>query len=251
MENRGQITIFVIIAIVLVAAILVFFGIRQGVFSSSDQSGLSAENSEARIASEGLEGCAKSATQEALITIGERGGYFNAPNRTSNFGDDFLSYHYYSGEFQNPTLSLVESELAKYVDFVLPFCAYDLNNTAHASFNFKDVKTKAKINAQNVVFDIQVSGTYTKGNVTSILRPFSVKQPSYLSTIISYTDYIALLTKQDPTRLCASCLSEEAQKKGLYLEIVDYAPGERLFDIAENKSNVEGYLFRFVNKYTK
>ncbi|MGK0209286.1 MAG: hypothetical protein ACI83O_000558, partial [Patescibacteria group bacterium] len=110
-SSRGQVTLFVIIGVAIVVLIIGFFTLR-GTVDVGDVAG-SGEVYSAVL------GCVDDITSEAVLAIGESGGYFNSPELVN---DQYIAYHFVQSEGYFPQLSLIESELADYVEVMLYFC---------------------------------------------------------------------------------------------------------------------------------
>ena len=103
--KKGQVTIFIIIAIVLIgviaggtflvsqnkkAASLEYFA------SSSIKPTLNSINSR-------IIDCSEETSKQALDRIGLQGGYYNKPQVSEDLDSSFIPYYYYEGQYLIPT----------------------------------------------------------------------------------------------------------------------------------------------------
>jgi hypothetical protein len=86
MKNRGQVTLFVIVAIVIVSAILVFFLWLQPTYLSELGGRL------------GFEGCVEDVVEQAIDELAPRAGFVN-PGFTYFYGGEEFTYLCYTNEF--------------------------------------------------------------------------------------------------------------------------------------------------------
>ena len=86
MKNRGQVSVFVIVAIVIVAAIVVFFLWVQPTYLSEVGGRL------------GFEGCVEDAVEQAIGELGPRAGFVN-PGFTYLYGGEEFTYLCYTAEY--------------------------------------------------------------------------------------------------------------------------------------------------------
>lgn len=116
MNKRGQITIFIILALIIVVIIAIFFLLKFGsqpivqIFDEKDPQG-------------SIETCTRQAVEEALERIGEHGGDIE-PGFSVQYKNDLIVYTCYSGEnyqpcsYQRPLL--VEHIEKEITDFITP-----------------------------------------------------------------------------------------------------------------------------------
>lgn len=86
MKKRGQVTIFIILGIVIIAAVLVFFFWIRPTYISEKSGALS------------FEGCVKTAVQNSIIELEKNAGYIN-PEFTYNNKGEKIAYLCYTNEY--------------------------------------------------------------------------------------------------------------------------------------------------------
>ncbi len=86
MEKKGQVTIFIILGIVIVAAVLVFFLWAQPTYFSEGSGGL------------GFEGCVGDAIEQGIEQLESTSGFINPEFAFSHQGEA-LAYLCYTNEF--------------------------------------------------------------------------------------------------------------------------------------------------------
>ena len=89
--KRGQLTLFVIAAIFIVGAIILFFTLRTGIISPLNQEAQNVHNF--------VQDCIEQEGVEMIYTIGERGGYVFTLNFSTESG---VSFYYSDGESHMP-----------------------------------------------------------------------------------------------------------------------------------------------------
>ena len=142
-EEKAQVTIFIIIAIVIIALIAVFLLAKENLLDFGKE----------KIAPEVkpiysfVEECVKSTGENAVYYIGQTGGYFTAPNESTDFG---IAYYYDKGNNYMPSKEKIEQELGSYVDFMLFFCVKGFEDFSDFQVKQEDSKTKAKISEGKV-----------------------------------------------------------------------------------------------------
>lgn len=94
MEKRGQVTLFIIIAIIIIAVILIFIYSRQTVFLPTTQENLNAELNKFE---KNMVECLDESSKDSLELIGRQGGYIIVPEGTYRlYNDTRISYLCYN-----------------------------------------------------------------------------------------------------------------------------------------------------------
>lgn len=88
-QKRGQVTIFIILAVIIVTAIIVFFSYSKLDFSTSSQKGLY------------IESCIENELQDFLAELALNAGQIN-PSFTTMYMDENISIICYTGEYHKP-----------------------------------------------------------------------------------------------------------------------------------------------------
>ncbi len=171
MNKRGQITIFVIVALVIAGGIIVYFFLRD---SLSDTTNVSQE---LEPVFSFYRGCIEQETQAAIALAGSQGGYVEVPEYTPgseyapfasqlNFLGFPVPYWYYvSGngviKEEIPSKSIMEEQIARFIEEGLRVC--DLRRFVQEGYetDVSDPEVSVKIEDEkvivNVVSDISVS----------------------------------------------------------------------------------------------
>ena len=174
--KKAQITIFIVIAIILVAAILSLFILKRQIFPTS-ATGIPQELSPF---AESYSSCLKLLGQDATQLIGQHAGYITLPEKDSGssfmpFGNylNFLGtnipyWFYISGnnleKQQIPTIGLMEQQIEEYVLENINDCDYIITEYSLQGF---EIEKKATAKARASIKDDYISLTVT--------RPLNVK----------------------------------------------------------------------------
>ena len=90
MDKRGQITVFVILGIVIVAIIVLLFAFRKDIIPTSSQTGI---NSEMKAAKQMITDCLEKSATAPVEKIAMQGGYLSpAPSTFRLWNDTQISY---------------------------------------------------------------------------------------------------------------------------------------------------------------
>ncbi len=198
-NNKGQVTIFIILAIVVVAVVFLFFMLRsQGIVP--DIGGGKEINPESF-----LETCLKDKVREGLQMISEQGGSINPElNLKFKFQEEGyykdISYLCYTESYykpcinQNPVLiNSMEDEIKDYISQDVEFCFDDLTTTLQDQGYVVEVRKKGfnvNLIPVEIRVDIDAEITLTKTDVSSIQDDFSFRIPSRIYELSSLAQEI-------------------------------------------------------------
>jgi len=252
--KRGQVTVFILIGI-LIIGIMVGAGyfINSKAKEKSDLEFFS--QTEIKLQTDNIQSnifeCTNQVTQAALNTIGLQGGYYNQPENTLNFENNFLPYYYNQGKITMPSKEEINNQLSDFLNKNLKSCLDDLN-FPNFELIYKIPKTKTFIKEQEVLFeiDLPISIKHQDKILKLELNDYPVSQPSALSNILEVATFITNSHKTDSKTYCITCVAELAKQKQVYIQTTNLNDNSVLVIIGENKTSEQPYLFNFLNKYT-
>ncbi len=257
MEKRGQTTIFIILAIVVVIAIVLgSYTVMQNKKTSEDREFFESLQNKPTIEKIQLEvqDCLEETSKDALDKIGVQGGFYKKPLSSSDYFDlewAFVPYYYNQGKYSMPLTSKIETELSFYVEDKINNC---LGETEYPEFDvsYRNPDVKTTISNKEVMFEIDHPVKIEKDEHTLIYQTeeHPVKIPSALKEILEIANFITESHKDDPAMYCISCVGEMAEERDVYVDIINFRENEMLVIISENRTSSEPYSFEFLNKYT-
>ncbi len=244
-KEKGQVTIFIIIAIVIIALIAVFLLAKENVLDFGKE----------KIAPEVkpiysfVEECVKTTGENAVYYIGQTGGYFVIPNSSTDFG---IAYYYDKGNNYMPSKEKIEEELGSYVDFMLFFCVKEFEDFGDFQVEQNEVKTKAKISEGKVIFNVEYPLKVSKGDKTYNFKKFQGETLVRLEQVYALAYNITQEQMKTKNNICISCIYELAREKELFVEMNEHPDNQTIvFTIRDEKSEIlkGDYRFNFANKY--
>lgn len=241
---KAQISIFIIIAIIIVAIIAVFFIAG----NSLKLSGGNVDPTAAPVYSL-VDSCGKQTLEDAIYYIGQSGGYFNIPNETTETG---ISYYFYNEKNIMPSKEKVETEISSYINNMMFLCTKDFSDFPDLQIKEDAITSKVDIEDDYVKVDINYPITITKDKKTYSIKNFDdIKFPVRLGVIYSVANMSIAEQLLHPKQICISCVNNLAVEKNLYIEINEYDNQTDIFTIIDKNSTVlnESYRFNFANQY--
>jgi len=239
--GKGQVTLFVVIAVLFVAIV--------GIVFLATQKKLSREIPEIKPIKAFIDNCLDSTAEDALIFTGQQGGYYDIPKNSI----DSYVYYFYNNKSFIPSKQKIESEISLYVNEMLPFCTQ--NFVEFPDFKIEadpySVKTKTIILGDKVRFIIKWYVSIKKADIKYQLEEFSSEIKSRLNTIYNVAQNITSEQLKDPSSICLSCLTRLGIENDLYIDMENYDDDTVIFTIKDNQTLIKNqpYKFVFANKY--
>ncbi len=188
-NNRlGQITIFIIIAIVIVAGVVVFFAVRSVTTETIDK--------DMKPVYDYYLSCIEENAKQGISLLGEQGGYIEVPNfvpgsqympfssQLDFFGQPVAYWMYVSGnnilKEQVPTKTGMQTQLNKYVKDRLKNCDFSEFNLQGYGIEIQEGSVSSSINDLNVALSVDNRIVITFENKTASLSSHKISVDSKL-----------------------------------------------------------------------
>ena len=241
MEKRGQVTIFIVVAIIIIGAVGLYFSLRGGL----KQQVLSPETEGVYLF---VQSCIEETGEDAVHNIGQNGGYFLAPEFSTSGG---IPYYYSEGKNYMPSKERVGAEVSRYVNEMLFFCTRNFIDFPDFDISQEGVKTETRIGDNKIILNVEYPLRIIKGESTSIIREFNnIEIPVRLGIVYDSIGSIIQnqLTHED---ICLSCILDIALENDLYVDMLDYDEETLIFVIRDktSKINEKDFEFIFANRY--
>ncbi len=162
--KRGQVTLFIILAIIIVGGFSVFLIFKENIFPTNIPT-----NFQAPYAS--YLSCLESITREGILLIGDNGGYIEKPDFVAGsvytpfssqldfFGNGIPYWLYLSnnGSFieQVPEKNKMEIQLEKYIKDRMEYCSFDSFKEGGYDIFVENGEVFVKIDKENVFVEVQ------------------------------------------------------------------------------------------------
>ncbi len=180
-KKRGQIAVFVIVGIVLIIIIGVFFLLRNNL---SKEKGI---DSQADSISSFVESCIEQTSNDAILHISKRGGYFIAPKGSIH---NKIPYYYNKEKNLMPLKERIEDELSLYMDNMLFFCIKNFVDFPDFDVRHGEVESDVKIYDEKIVFEIKYPLSFSKGENSYVFEDFDFEVDVKLGMIYNVIEQI-------------------------------------------------------------
>ena len=233
-DKRGQITIFIIVAILLIAVAVLFF-----VFRSSLGFGQSSLDPETEKVFLFVQDCTQRTFKDSLYNIGQRGGYYTPQTLINSNG---VPYYIYKGKVYYPTLENVSKEIESYVDANIDYCLGEFKE--FPQYNISKGKENSKVNIKEKEIDLEMNYPITIHRVEekTDIETFKVNAYSRLKEMHDFAGKI--IGNYSTDGLCLSCIQEISEKQNFKVEISNDNEGITI-GIIDQTPKAENYEFKF------
>ncbi|TKJ17775.1 hypothetical protein CEE44_04550 [Candidatus Woesearchaeota archaeon B3_Woes] len=177
LNKRGQVTIFIIIGIIIIAS-LIFFSMQTDLTMRGDVWIEETSKIPADVIpiKNYVDNCIKDIVEDEVIWLSLQGGYYNV---VDGYDYEFIEipFYFYLGESKFPSKSVIEREFSKYMEDKLPECINDFESFREIGY---------EINAGSISVDTSLGKMLNM----KVKYPISVKKQESKTDIKSfYLDY--------------------------------------------------------------
>ena len=243
LTKRGQITIFIIISILIVAVVVLFFSLRG---TLQKEKPVSPETAEIQ---NFVQGCLDESLESVVFKVGENGGYYFPPKVST----PVLEVPYYIKDNNNlmPKKEDIEKEISKYVSRELVLCLGDFALLPEYQITKGQIITETKIEPERVLVEMNYPLTIIKGDAKSKIEDFNSEVPVRLGIVYDAVGEFIEKNLETPGGFCVSCLLEITAEKDLYVNVFDSDDRTKIFIITDYNSiiNKKEFVYVFANEY--
>lgn len=245
MLKKGQVSVFIIVAVAIVFVVLVYLGVN-GNLKIDDK-----VDPEIEPIYDYVQECLHQVGEEGIYYVGQTGGYFGTAEISYQ---DTIAYYLYDNQNYMPLKENIEKELQSYVNFAMPFCLNHFDNFKDFEISSGEIVSKASIENEKVSFDVDYSLDIRKGDNSYSLKNFKTTVDSRLGTIYDAIEEFMQEQMKKTDGVCLGCMYEISEKYGVYFNILDTEQDNTVMIVVRDEQIGlfnEEYVFYFINKLEK
>jgi len=243
MKKGGQITVFFIIAILLIIStgIVLVVTNKVSIPSIGSSRHLSPEFEEIEST---MKSCVKQRAIDAIRLVGIQGGYTTLTRDYLETNLTNVAYGYYEGKNTLPRLEVIEKEISNYVKDTIPYC---LNPEDFSEYNITLSKSSAETKIKDGLVDVTglISISIKKQERSLIAdRKYSSEIPINLKEIIKIAEKTINKIIEDPEYIPVGYLAET----DFFIIVLPIDEKRYIIGITQNKTetNIEGVPYTFL-----
>jgi len=235
-NKRGQVTLFIIIAIIIVAVALVWIFLWSPV--KSQREGLDKQATDVR---DYVSLSLKNSLENALAIVGLQGGFISPEKPFIQYDNLTVAYWLYNNTGHWPEIEDIEKELDKFVLSSLPSCDKIKENFQLKKIECGNAEAKIIIQNNSIVTYVNYSISVTDKTTIKIKPDYQYKLE------INFSEYYKIGMYILKNYNCLTCLGKKAVEENLTIRQIDM--GDTLFNfIIDDKIKLAGmqeYILQF------
>lgn len=247
MKKRGQVTIFIIIAILIIGGVALFFTFR-GTLQRPE-----VVSPEVAPIANFVQECLDDVSEEVIYRVAEGGGYYYPLNKLST-EDLGIAYYIMGNKNYMPSKQRIEQEISKYVSINVLECTKNFEAFSNYKINQGKIITNAEILEDSIKINMNYPLVILKENSSYRINEFEVEVFTPFGTLYdSVNEYVEEELALSRGGICISCLLNITQKYNVYADIVTTEDGSVIFFFTNQDSYDIDYekalKYVFANKY--
>lgn len=229
MKKKAQITIFIIIALVILVSGLIYMGLsRKGIKNQKD---IIIENKDVY---NFVKTCSENSLKKIVYLIGIRGGYMFEPENSNDFG---LPYYYINGKNTIITKQDLKKKIEFYFNYELNSCLNNFKDFPNKKISSGEINSEIEIKDEKLVLNLEYPLSISQGNKTSLIENFDdIEVPIRLGKIYNLSNEI-INNDIKGDELCLSCIYKKALKENLFIDVFEYNK-DYIFSIKDNSTQL-------------
>jgi hypothetical protein len=234
MKNKGQITVFIILGLIIMFTIGLFLFVESNFLLDDleyDQENTGSSFSQSTSVQLFFESCLEDQLAESIDEIALNGGYYESSDEllVDDFDlvyYDFLPYYYLDYSYNVISQNQIELELAKALTINIGPCLNFSSFPYVVESNLDDLEISTDISEGFVKANVKIPISVEAESLTSNMESFEVEVESSLYKLYNLAQEISLQQEEDVDQICLTCfandsISKEVEWTGFDLENLD------------------------------
>jgi hypothetical protein len=243
MKKKGQLTIFIIVAIVIIGIVALFFVFRDkfGGENTTNLQGAAITNF--------VQECIDETLEKTVYDVAKNGGYSGYSYLSRETTESGIGYYLFDGKNHFPSKEIVENQMEEYFRVNFFLC------TTHFS-DFKDygveegyLDVHITIEEDKVLLNAEYPLTIRQGKNSMMVEDFDSEISSRLN--VMYDSVSSFMEQQKSVQgICLGCF-ELAVQNDIYIDMENFYDGSVVFNFTDKyeELNNKPIVWVFANKY--
>ena len=238
-NKRGQITIFIVIALVIIGMAVLFFFIQENVMERIGENTIDSRADEVFLF---VQDRLEQVSVDGIYAIGLQGGYYIPPDLSIEYG---IPYYYYENQNYMPSKLEIGEEISSYINTNLPFCINDFSTFTDLTIRHEELNPSVEIGKGKIITKLDYSLRVIENETSTLFDEFSIDIPVRLGTVYDSIEKIMedQMTHND---ICLSCILDISLENDLFVDISNYDEETVIFVFKDENSKINNDTFEFV-----
>ena len=239
-SKRSQVTIFIVIALIVVIGIVLYIVVRGGLGGRVDPAFAPVHDF--------VVGCLEESVDESVKGISLGGGYNEVEGASYLLSD--VPYYFSNGKVNIPDKKKVEEEFNDYIKESMVICINEFGSIQEQGFTieYNEMRVDTKLGDEiEVRIDYPISAS--KGEASSSFRKFKVEKNFNFNRIMKLVDEFKKEHQENPNFIPVSFLSLFAEREGFTFDLIYTGESEVVYSFLINDVYESPILFNFAALY--
>lgn len=249
-KKKGQVTIFIIISILIIAGVVLFFTLKEDTNISERES--IEVDPEIEPIYNYIQSCLDSASEDVVYAVGIGGGYYDIKEKesTQRLG---VTYHLNENKNLVPSKKEIESEISKNTEIQTQNCSSDLDSEfTDYQIKQKNISVETTIKQEEVLIEADFPLLIKKGDSIYEIRKFRKIIPVKFGTIHEASSEFIQEEEESQEGIFVSSMTGIASKHSLEFNVfqIDKEGEDFIFMVTpEGEINNKTFIYSFAIKY--
>jgi len=233
MKKKGQLTLFIVVGIVIVVAIVAFFMIPK------DFGGKTGYSEDVEPIANFIQNCLEDVSIESIPAVSKTGGFYPNPP-TESIMD--IPYYVYEGENRMPTKDQLSTSISNYIDEMVEDCLNNYETFKDYNILPGEKSSKIEIGKEDIIIQYTYKHTIEKDNKKDTIGSFTFEIPSRLGILYDSAEY--LVNDQLPLQsgTCLNCVIDLTKTNSVSIITTGLEDGTVIYSIKDETIETENPL---------
>jgi len=244
--KRGQVTVFIIIAVIVVAIVV---GV---VYFSSTGKSFGIGKTDTGPVNSFIQSCLDETLKEATEYVALQGGYYNEPVVSKFYIFHNIPYYWLEGQSQVPEISTIEQEISEYMEDNMDYCLNDFQifeNTNYKIETFDIEISSLEILDNSVEAKINLPTTISMDEKVVEYKKFDSTISSDLKKVYDLSKKIIEEQKKTPNEMPLGFISLLANDNGFTFETMNLEDDDVVYSLIFGTEGEGPFIYTFVVDY--
>ncbi|MEK6844629.1 MAG: hypothetical protein AABX44_00045 [Nanoarchaeota archaeon] len=239
-SKRSQLTIFIIVAVLIIAMVILFFSFRGKI---------QRENPETAQIQNFVQECLDETSEFAVYDIAEKGGYED-PSKVSSTVVFNTPYYLRNNKSLMPSKEKIQEEISKSIEKQIDFCIDEFSLFPEYDVTAGKIIAESKIEPERVLVEINYPLMIIKDNSKFKLKDFNSEISVRFGIVYDAVAEFVIQSK-DYQGVCISCLVNISSENDLQSSFSEYDDKTTIFMINDPQSELNNreFVYVFANEY--
>ncbi len=247
MRRKSQISLFLLLGILILAAAVTLFAIQDK--KTTERDAQDGEGTRARSVEQFVTSCLERSAEDAISFVSSQGGYTLLPNEIAGKGSISAPLYLFRGQNVSPDLAVIEESIAIAVEESLGACVDGFGSFSGLEILEGEVFAKSIVKQDKVIVTADYLLILTEGGKTTALSSFRVEVPSNIAALYGVALSLTNLALENLEELCLSCMIRLEQEHNVSIHFENAGYESVLYTIAINDTRGRQLEYTFAHGY--